>query len=151
MFAACEAWGVSKALCFHRVFAVFGAWGVSKTLCFHSFYCLRGLGRFKSYVLSYVFAAFEASGLDGNEHFASTKSSIFKNSQGSALQMARGPPGIAPGIARHCSGQVVLANWLYDMMCVCCLCLSLFLSLTVFPLWCVLKRFQKKTSGDLTR
>ena len=64
--------------------------------------------------------------------------------------MARGPPGIAPGIARHCSGQVVLANWLYDMMCVCCLCLSLFLSLTVFPLWCVLERFQKKTSGDLT-
>ena len=71
MFAACEAWGVSKALCFHRVFAVFGAWGVSKTLCFHSFYCLRGLGRFKSYVFSYVFAAFEASGGlgMGSEHY----------------------------------------------------------------------------------
>ena len=38
------------------------------------------------------------------------------------------------------------------MMCVFVAYLSLSLSplLIVFPLWCVLKRFQKKTSGDLT-
>ena len=59
-----------------------------------------------------------------------------------SVQIARGPPGIAPGIARHCSRQVVLANWIYDMMCV--FCVLIFLSLIVFPLWCVLKRFQKK-------
>ena len=33
---------------------------------------------------------------------------------------------------------------------VCLLRLSLSLSLTVFPLWCVPKRFKKKASGDLT-
>ena len=51
--------------------------------------------------------------------------------------MAEGPPGIAPGIARHCSRQVVLANWIYDMMCVCCVSLSLSRSLS-------------SPSGDLT-
>ena len=45
-----------------------------------------------------------------------------------SVQIARGPPGIAPGIARHSSRQVVLANWIYDMMCVCCVSLSLSLA-----------------------
>ena len=31
-----------------------------------------------------------------------------------SVQIAQGPPGTAPGIARHCSRQVVLANWIYD-------------------------------------
>ena len=42
-----------------------------------------------------------------------------------SVQIAQGAPGIAPGIARHCPRQVVLAAWIYDMMCVCCVSLSL--------------------------
>ena len=61
-----------------------------------------------------------------------------------SVQIAQGAPGIAPGIARHCPRQVVLAAWIYDMMCVCCVSLSLSLALNVFPLWCVLKRFREK-------
>ena len=70
---------------------------------------------------------------------------------GNAVQIARGPPGIAPGTAagtvhakcslqiapgppgtrpghccRHFSRQVVLANWMYDMMCVSGLLPALF-------------------------
>ena len=62
VFAACEAWGGLKTLCFHS-FLLPLRFGAAQNPCvFIGFCCLRGLGRLNNLVFSYVLAAFEAWG-----------------------------------------------------------------------------------------